>query len=219
MKDIGFITSGDGAHLKCYQDFEPYLDEQIHPPTIDRADLTCFEALVILDFSYQQLLRKHTGQTSDYLAQGGFLIVFEPNRMDEWLKAVAVPWFSCETEDWKWWMRPGGRMEFKNFHRQEGILGQYARGYSDPREGAEWLCMIGGPTPDGTIDEDPIDWVWRMPSGGKLFMHNGDNIDHFCSDPRHQPNLFHDILSALTFSHERSEGRWSGDPISTEGSR
>ena len=24
---------------------------------------------------------------------------------------VEVQWFSRETEDWKWWMKPGGRME------------------------------------------------------------------------------------------------------------
>ena len=31
--------------------------------------------------------------------------------MDRWLDVVDVPWFERETEDWKWWMKPGGRME------------------------------------------------------------------------------------------------------------
>ena len=110
-----------------------------------------------------------------------------------------------------WMIRPRhpgvyfGRMDFENFHRHEGILGQYARGYSNPPDGAQWLCMIGGPTRDGTIDEGPVDWVWQMPGGGKLFVHNGDNIDLFCSDPRHRPNLFHDILNGLVFSGEPAE--------------
>ena len=33
-------------------------------------------------------------------------------------------------------------------------------------------------------------------------MHNGDNIEMFCSDPRRKPNLFQDILNALVFSDE-----------------
>lgn len=31
--------------------------------------------------------------------------------MDEWLDVVPVQWFSRETGDRKWWMRPGGRLE------------------------------------------------------------------------------------------------------------
>jgi hypothetical protein len=111
MKDIGFVTSGDGAQLQCYRDFEPYLDEEIYLRHLDRADLSQFKAIVIPDFSNQALLKAHARQINDYLGGGGFLIVFEPNRMDEWLDVVEVQWFSRETEDWKWWMQPGGRME------------------------------------------------------------------------------------------------------------
>ena len=111
MKDIGFITSGDGAQLQCYQDYREYLDEEIYLRTIDRLDLGEFKAIVLPDFSNQDLLRTHARQINDYLAKGGFLVVFEPNRMDEWLDVVQVQWFSRETEDWKWWMKPGGRME------------------------------------------------------------------------------------------------------------
>jgi hypothetical protein len=111
MKGIGFVTSGDGAHLQCYLDYKAYLDDEIYLRTLDRVELSAYRAIVIPDFSNQDLLRRHARQISDYLAHGGFLIVFEPNRMDEWLDAVEVQWFSRETEDWKWWMKPGGRME------------------------------------------------------------------------------------------------------------
>lgn len=111
MKDVGFVTSGDGAQLQCYRDFEHYLDEEIYLRHLDRVDLSQFKSIVIPDFSNQALLQAHARQINDYLAGGGFLIVFEPNRMDEWLDVVEVQWFSRETEDWKWWMRPGGRME------------------------------------------------------------------------------------------------------------
>lgn len=111
MKDIGFVTSGDGAQLQCYRDFETHLDAEVYLRHLDRVDLCGFKALVIPDFSNQGLLRRHARQLNDFLARGGFLTVFEPNRMDEWLDVVEVQWFSRETEDWKWWMRPGGRME------------------------------------------------------------------------------------------------------------
>jgi hypothetical protein len=111
VKDIGFITSGDGAHLQCYQDYKDYLDEEIYLRTLDSVDLSRFKAIIVPDFSNQALLQTHARQLNDYLANGGFLIVFEPNRMDEWLDVVSVQWFSRETEDWKWWMKPGGRME------------------------------------------------------------------------------------------------------------
>lgn len=142
-----------------------------------------------------------------YLASGGHFLINGH---------ILVPWLPCLSPFkpvspkpfTNWMIRPAepgayfGRMDFENFHRHEGILGQYARGYSDAPDGAQWLCMIGGPTPDGTIHEGPVDWVWRMPGGGKVFMHNGDHIEQFCSDPRHEPNLFHDILNALVFSDE-----------------
>jgi hypothetical protein len=93
-------------------------------------------------------------------------------------------------------------MDFAKFHLHEGILGQYARGFSPAPHGAQELCLIGGPGPGGETVEGPVDWVWRHPIGGKLFVHNGDHIEQFCSDPRHQPNLLHDILNALVFSDE-----------------
>lgn len=110
-KDIGFVSSGDGAQLQCYRDYQGYLDAELYLRTLDQVDLTQFKAIVIPDFSHPDLLRRQARQINDYLASGGFLIVFEPNRMDEWLDVVEVQWFSRETEDWKWWMKPGGRME------------------------------------------------------------------------------------------------------------
>lgn len=111
MKDIGFITSGDGAQLKCYQDYTAHIDDQIYLRMLDQTDLSQYRCIVIPDFSNQKLLIRHARQINDYVANGGFLIVFEPNRMDQWLEVVKVPWFERETEDWKWWMKPGGRLE------------------------------------------------------------------------------------------------------------
>lgn len=111
MKNIGFVTSGDGPQLQCYLDYMQYIDAEIYLRSLDQVDLSAFKAIVVPDFSNQGLLQQHARHFNEYLAKGGFLIVFEPNRMDEWLDVVEVQWFSRETEDWKWWMKPGGRME------------------------------------------------------------------------------------------------------------
>ena len=142
-----------------------------------------------------------------YLAAGGHFLINGH---------IILPWLPCLSTFkavspkpyTNWMIRPAtpgayfGRMDFEEYHRHEGILGQYARGYSDAPPGAKILCLIGGPAPDGAVHEGPVDWVWRMPGGGKVFVHNGDHIEQFCSDPRRQPNLLHDILNALVFSDE-----------------
>jgi hypothetical protein len=142
-----------------------------------------------------------------YLAAGGHFLI-NGHIILPWLPCLS-PFKTVSPRPFTNWMirpaEPGayfGRMDFENFHRHEGILGQYARGYTDVPEGGQALCLIGGPTADGSIHEGPVDWVWQMPGGGKVFVHNGDHIEQFCSDPRHQPNLFHDILQALIGSDE-----------------
>jgi hypothetical protein len=132
LKDIGFITSGDGAQLQCYRDYQAYLDAELYLRTLDKVDLTGFRAIVVPDFSNQDLLRRHARQLNDYLAGGGFLIVFEPNRMDEWLDVVEVQWFSRETEDWN-----GGC-------GREGAWRRISRGPSIPWPGLFPLRICAG---------------------------------------------------------------------------
>ena len=125
-----------------------------------------------------------------------------------------MPWLPCLSRFTavpsrpvsNWHIRPGrpgayfSQVDFDTFHLWEGVVGQYARGYSAAPPGAQWLCLIGNED-----DEGPVDWVWRAPGGGKVLMHNGDNLTMFCSDPRVKPNLFWDILNALVFSDEPGE--------------
>jgi len=169
---------------------------------LDDIDVLCFSGM-----HDQIFLKSIEPKLTAYLAAGGHFII-NGHIIIPWLPCLS-PFKAVSPKPFTNWMirpaEPGayfGRMDFENFHRHEGILGQYARGYSDAPAGARHLCLIGGPTPGGGIHEGPVDWVWRMPGGGKVFVHNGDHIEAFCSDPRHQPNLLHDILNALVFSDE-----------------
>lgn len=179
MKDIGFVTSGDGAQLQCFRDFAGLIDEEIYLQTLDRVDLAAFRAIVIPDFSNQDLLRRHGRQISDYLRRGGFLIVFEPNRMDEWLDATEVQWFQRETEDWKWWMKPGGRMEAY----QPAPLHPMAQ--SIPLADMCWHFFGAFRLPEGAVpilnldgDEGCLMYDQRLPGGGRLIASAIDPHTH-----------------------------------------
>jgi hypothetical protein len=173
---------------------------------LETTDLGDVDVLFVSGMHDQIYMKSIEAKLTAYLASGGHFLINGH---------IILPWLPCLSPFravspkplTNWMIRPAepgsyfGRMDFENFHRHEGILGQYGRGYADPPDGAQKLCLIGGPAPDGTIEEGPVDWVWRMPGGGgKVFMHNGDHIEDFCSDPRYQPNLLHDILNALVFS-------------------
>jgi hypothetical protein len=174
---------------------------------LEKHDLETVDVLFVSGSHDQIFLKSIEAKLTGYLSSGGHFLINGHITLP-WLPCLSVFKAVSPRPFTNWMIRPAqpgayfGRMDFENFHRHEGILGQYSRGYTVPPKGAQLLCLIGGPAPDGRIDEGPVDWVWRMPGGGKVFMHNGDHIEQFCSDPRHQPNLFHDILNALVFSDE-----------------
>ncbi len=223
MPEAPSFRGGDRPHVVYLKSFRAYQADRmgglvpqdwrytgIEMYALETFDLAGVDVLIVPDMHDQIFMKGLEPKLTAFLADGGHLLI-NGHITEPWLPCLS-PFKAVSPRPFTNWMiraaQPGvffGRMDFENFHRHEGILGQYARGYSDPPPGAQWLCVIGGPRADGTVDEGPIDWVWRMPGGGKVLMHNGDNIHHFCSDPRHQPNLFHDLLRGLIFSDEPAE--------------
>lgn len=67
-----------------------------------------------------------------------------------------------------------------------GVVGQYARGWTEVPPGGIWLTDVGP-----AEDPKPADWLWRYPTddgqGGYVFMHNGDNMIRY---PDHGPHTF-----------------------------
>lgn len=167
------------------------------------------DVLLLPDTHDQLYLKSIEADLVAYIAAGGHIVI-NGHITEPWLPCLS-PFIPVAARPYtNWNIRPGepgayfGRMDFNAFHLWGGILGHYARGYTTPPAGAQVLCLVGGEgrNADGTPDEGAADWVWRMPGGGKVFMHNGDNFYYFYSDPRYQPNLFHDVLNALMFSDE-----------------
>lgn len=89
---------------------------------------------------------------------------------------------------------------FKNmdedFDGSQGIFGQYARGWSDMPDGAVWLTDVGP-----AENPKPADWLWQYPTddgkGGKVFMHNGDNMIRYPDHGVHKDCLIRDICVGL----------------------
>lgn len=67
-----------------------------------------------------------------------------------------------------------------------GVVGQYARGWTEVPPGGIWLTDVGS-----SEEPRPADWLWRYPTddgkGGYVFMHNGDNMIRY---PDHGPHAF-----------------------------
>jgi len=171
--------------------------EAKQPYDMTEADFTAADVLYVCGGSDQIYLSSIQPALLAYLERGGHFVINDH---------VILPWLPF-LQKWQpvpprpftnWAIRPGnpgayfGRMDFATFHVWKGVLGQYSRGYSEPPPGADWLCLIGQQN-----DLRPVDWVWRYPGGGRVFMHCGDNIHDFCSPPDGDPNLTYDILNAI----------------------
>lgn len=52
---------------------------------------------------------------------------------------------------------------------RKGVAGFYGRGHVPLPEGAQAITGIGP-------DRLPIDWEWRRPSGGRIFVHAGNDL-------------------------------------------
>jgi hypothetical protein len=72
----------------------------------------------------------------------------------------------------------------EDFDAWEGVVGQYARGWTEIPQGGVWFTDAGS-----AEDPKPADWLWRYPTddgkGGYVFMHNGDNMIRY---PDHGAN-------------------------------
>ena len=91
----------------------------------------------------------------------------------------------------------------EGFDGWEGIFGQYARGWTDPPEGAIWLTDVGA-----ADDPKPADWLWRYPTasgkGGYVFAHNGDNLVRYPDRGPHKQCLLRDICVGLLSAAQSS---------------
>ena len=155
----------------------------ISPNTFKNSDL------IYIPSSYDQFFFKEKQQWFlDYLREGGQIILNS---------TIAIPWLPflgkfksvvpTPYTNLKVRIRQNIYGFFNNmdeeFNAWQGVYGQYSRGWSKMPDNAIWLTDIG------SVDNPkPCDWLWQYPTdlgkGGKIFVHNGDDISMF---PDHKP--------------------------------
>lgn len=176
---VGFVSRGDGAHLNCYDDFQAYLDEMIYVRDIQPDSLKKHAAIVVPDFNNTAALRKNAAIFNDYLRAGGFLIVFGPNRIQSWIDVAPIKWFNRPTDNWKWFMEPGGRMEAYQPHPEHPMA------QAIPLEDMCWhyfgaFEFLSGAVPVLNLDDDEgcLVFDYAVPGGGRLIATTIDPHTH-----------------------------------------
>ena len=90
----------------------------------------------------------------------------------------------------------------EEFNSWEGVYGQYSRGWSEMPPNAIWLTDIGSPD-----DPKPCDWLWQyltdLGNGGKIFVHNGDNIFSFPDYGFFKRQLLRNIVEGMLNNHHK----------------
>lgn len=159
------------------------------------------DILYVPNNSDQFFLRRSQQTFLDFLARGGHLIICSEPAL-AWLPFLkpfhAVP--PRPFTNLKVRVRNDPFGFFRNmdgdFDAWSGVVGQYARGWSEMPEGGVWLTDVG--------PQDcprPADWLWQFPTddgkGGFVVMHNGDNLIRYPDHGPHKSGLVRDICLGL----------------------
>lgn len=89
------------------------------------------------------------------------------------------------------------QVDCQDISLRRGVAGFYARGANPPPEGAVVLHRL-------VKDHSPIDWIWKRPAGGQIFMHSGNNMWMYINDETSAkyitPQLIEWISSGATYN-------------------
>lgn len=179
---IAVLDGGTYYHAASIGDprFRGYFDTVL--PLQDLADcpLSDHAALVLPDRTHPARLRAHRVQILDYLAAGGFLIVFGESEAESWLPDVAAT--AVPTNFW-WWLKAGADIGFTVASPGHGLFRYLTR------EDCIWhYHMVYAPPCDATpllLDRDgrAVLYEQEMETGGRLmlsgldpFYHHGSNF-------------------------------------------
>ncbi|MBV2120568.1 MAG: hypothetical protein KUF74_03845 [Candidatus Thiodiazotropha sp. (ex Ctena orbiculata)] len=155
-------------------------------------DLASYRAVIISMMADQRYLQSCAAQLDTYLQHGGWITVNGH---------IALP-FLPELKPFKAIPNPSlddFRLQAKNDHpvfagikvdelnRRRGVAGFWARGANPPPTGAQVLNTMK----QGDV---PVDWVYRRPGGGCLFMHSGNDMWVTALDDSINHKLFTQLL-------------------------
>jgi|GEM_PF-791768 len=105
MKKIGYITWGNSSQVRSFRDFSRYLDDMIYIREIESYDLSHYDALILPDSSDGASIKQQADRLNDYVRQGGFLIIFACQGVEDWIEGIDLKWHPINTKDWLWWTK------------------------------------------------------------------------------------------------------------------
>lgn len=111
MQRIGYLTWGNAAQLRSFQDFAPLLDDMIYLRDLPATDLSVYGAIVVPDVMDCAQLATHARQLNNYVRGGGFLIVFACRGVENWIDVVDLKFQPSHARDWLWWSKPNPYLE------------------------------------------------------------------------------------------------------------
>lgn len=144
-------------------------------------DLSPYGAILLSMLTDQASLSRHAGKLDAYLAAGGTVVM---------CGHVAYPLLAGVDS---FVPQRGHGVEALRMHRladhpvfdgvaaddltfRRGVAGFYGRGHNPPPAGAVALNGLGP-------DRVALDWQWRRPGGGTVFMHCGLDLWAYAGDP------------------------------------
>lgn len=154
---------------------------QIDHYRLHETDLSDYAALLLPAHLDQRYFGQITAQIETFLGQGGTLVfnghVAWP-MLPEFSPFVPLPHIDLEHLQVR---RVAGHPVFDGVDMQDltyrrGVAGFYARGHNPPPPGAVPVTGLGP-------ELVPCDWVYERPSGGRIFMHAGNDLWMYAGSP------------------------------------
>nr|WP_299503032.1 hypothetical protein [uncultured Rhizobium sp.] len=185
MGKIGYVTWGNAAQVRSFQDFAYLLDDMLYLRELDRHDLGAYAAIIIPDVMDCVELRAHARQLNDYVRNGGFLIVFSIRDIENIIDVVDLKWQPVNARDWLWWTRPNPYLEVRQPEPRHPIcdsisladMSWHWMGALEKHPKAEQIL---------TLDDDSLSLFMDFPNlqgGGRLMVttldphgHNGERF-------------------------------------------
>lgn len=182
MKDIVSLIASAQAQESVYARYPHGRSTGLPIYELEHTDLHAFSCLVISNSADQRYLQRCRPQLQRYLSHGG-RIAFSGH--------VAYP-FLDELSPYQPTPErglPGLQVHNLGTHPiwagicdadltyRKGVAGFYGRGYNPPPPGAVVTTTLG------TQQQLPLDWILRLPAGGELLVHAGNDFLSFGNAP------------------------------------
>lgn len=169
-----FLKNTAGGLPAFFPKLEHHRFDIIQQYEADRLDWTAYDAIILTTHSDQHHLYDLKDKFNAYLEAGG-TVLFNGHVVKQFLPEL-TPFqvLPKRGRDDMLVKRAKDHPAFDGIDNEtlsfrKGVSGFYGRGMNPPPEGAEVINVIGA-------DDWPLDWISTRASGGRIFMHAGNDL-------------------------------------------